>query len=934
MRPARFYSNYPGTDLAKLAAQFILDRIGRDTLADAVVLLPTRRAALSLREAFRALAGDDTLLLPRMVSLADVGDELLALLGHDALEMLQAVPPAMSPTLRHYLLTAQVMQFEEARGGDTRIEHAMQMAEYLADLQDRCTRAGVALTREKLQALFPRDYATHWQQSLVFLNIVGDAWPAIEQAYGQISAAAHEVQLLTALRDAWQAAPPNYPVFAVGSTASQPATAALLSTIAGMKQGYVILPGLDPRMSETAWSDVHESHPYFYLKQLLDANGVHACDVMALGDAPPSCSIWLEALCRVEAMGQWREQAIDPARFAHVKLVGCQHAEEEARVITLLIREGLETPNARIALVTPDESLMARVAVQLGHYGVVPNRLSHGTLADTDTGSVLVALMEAVAAPESTRALIHLLRHRLVQLGEANAWPAWLDMFERAARGINRHSVGQLPSLVPVLRETKAHGELQKLVRDIADLSRARLLPSQWVERLSMLLEKAAPLPGSGQEKVMDALEQCAGADLLGKLDQRGFGALMAQALSPNWRGPQFGAHPHVMMLTPVEARLQSFDRVILGNATERLWPGMHGQSPWLNLAQQEELGLPGIAQHSTLMAHDVLMHGSAGEVFLTYPQREGGSPAARSRYVERLLALAEAQQLPGHMMQAPAYAEVALARYDAPFAPEREPYPKPLERPAMLPASMLDLIVSDPFSIYARSILGLQPLKEMDAEPEPRDFGSIAHKTLQQLAAYWTEHGSAPPASEMESMVEQALRSFSDRPAVRLFWTRRLMQALVYVNQQEAQRRGAVQSEVPIEQVLRTPHGVLTLHGRIDRLEGAVVVDYKTGKPPTISDMEQGRALQLVAYALLLSEQCKPVDGLEYWGLPAGKRSGSQTFFQWTPEVAAEMQSKLNSLLSELMDPQTALLARPVSGNERFENDYDGISRYDEWAG
>lgn len=934
MCAAKFYSNYPGTDLAALAAQFILEKTGHDGLADAVVLLPTRRASIALRDAFRKLAGKQTLLLPRMVSLADVGDELLTLLGHDALTVLQSVPPAMNAATRHYLLTAQVMKFESARGGDRRIEHAMKLAEYLADLQDRCTRAGIGLTKEKLQTLFPRDYATHWQQSLEFLNIVGHVWPAIEEAYDQTTSAAHEVKLLQKLSEVWQAAPPSYSVFAVGSTASQTATATLLSTIAQMENGYVILPGLDPRMEQRAWEAVHESHPYFHLKHLLDANGLQAGDVMALGKKPEHCSIWLEALCRVEAMGQWREEKVDAARFKPVKLVSCQHAEEEARVITLLMREGLEDPNARIALITPDESLMGRVAAQLAQYGLTANRLAQGTLADTATGSLLVALMEAIGAPESTRSLVQLLRHPLVQLGEGDTWHAWLDMFERSARGISRHSIGQLPALAPVLRETKAYTQLQKLVREMADLSRARLLASEWVARLSLLLDIVAAQTGQGQETVLEALDQCAGADLLEKLDQRGFAALLTQALEPNWRGPQFGAHPQLIMLTPVEARLQSFDRVILGNMVEQLWPGVHGQSPWLNLAQQEELGLPSVAQHSTLIAHDVLMHGSAGQVFLTYPTREAGSPVARSRYVERLLALAEAQGIPASSLEARDYPHLALARYEAEFKPEGEPHPRPKERPSKLPASMLDQIVSDPFSIYARAVLGLVPLKELDAEPEPRDFGSIAHKLLQQLATFWTDHRQAPALSAMQEMVTLALRDFKDRPAVHLFWSRRLLQAMLFVNNQEAHRRGAVQSESPLEQTITTAHGPLTLHGRIDRLEGDVVVDYKTGKPPTAGDMEKGRALQLLAYAMLLGEQGKPVEALEYWGLPAGKRSGEVIPLEWTPEVAAELTAKLHALLNELMHPDTEFLARPVSGNERFENDYDGISRYDEWAG
>lgn len=933
-----FYSSYPGRDLALDAARFISERTG-DQLADAVVLLPTRRASQALRDAFRRLNAGNTVLLPRMVSLADVGSELLTLVGHEALSILQSIPPAMPSAQRRYLLAAQVMKFQELSGRDSGLQPSMRLADYLADLQDRCTRAGITLTPEKLAQLFPGDYAMHWQQALQFLDIVAQAWPAIEQVYGQITPAAHEAQLLQALNAAWEKTPPPFPVFAVGSTASQPATAALLSTIAAMEQGAVILPGLDPRLREEAWDAVHESHPYFHLKQLLDRNGRRARDVEPLGDAPAHCSIWLEALCRVEAMEQWQHTPLDPAGWAHIRMVACQHAEEEARSIALIMREGLESPSKQVALITPDESLMARVAAHLKQFGLVANRTSAGSLATTEAGSVVVALLQAMRDPQSLRALVQLLRHPLVGLGAPDAWPGWLDAFEHRARGVATHGIGQLPKLPDMLLQTEAAGAVHALVQRLAEGARARLAASAWVTRINALLGSLQPQTGQGHDTVQEALLQCASADVLGRLiDIDDFAVLAEEALAAAWRGPQFDAHPQLTMLTPVEARLQHFDRVILGNMQERLWPGIHGQSPWLNLAQQAQLGLPSVEQHSTLLAHDVLMLGSCAELFLTYPQREAGSPVARSRYLERLVTLLTAQRVAPSEIHQPVYHRWALqAHSSSEFAPEPAPRPTPAERPASLRVTWLDVLFSDPYSLYARAILGLRPLDPLDGEPDPRDLGTIAHALIQQLGEHWTAYHAAPDATMLETMVDAALADFADRAAIQLFWRQRLLRALQFVNAQEQVRRldaVVVRSELDIVQDVALPTGALTLHGRIDRLEGEAIIDYKTGKPPRAKDITEGRAVQLLAYALLLAERGDAVAALEYWGLPAGKRAGSVEALAWDDALAADLTGRLRAALAELMDPATPLLARPVPGGERFDNDYDGISRYDEWAG
>lgn len=931
-----FYTTLPGQDMTDIAARFALDRVAPEALADAVLLVPTRRATITLRDAFRRATAGRTVLLPRILSLADVGDELLALAGPGALSMLAALPPAMGSLQQLSLLTAQVQAFEARRSGGhagVTFAQAMQLARQLMELQDRATRAGVTLTSDALAQVTQGDYATHWQQSLQFLDILSQVWPLLEAQWGMTTRAAREVALLHWLEQHWRKNPPPYPVIAVGSTASQPATAALLSTIAALGQGHVILPGLDPRCEERAGG---AAHPYHHMLALLARNHVALAELPVLGDASPECSVWLRAMEPTDAMQHWREAPLPPQSWQHVTLVPAAHAEEEARAIALLLREGLEN-RQRVALVTPDEGLMARVDAQLKRFGLTANRLSHGTLGTSPAGSAYLALLEVMDQPEAVLPLINALKHPLVRVGTPEHWAQWLGAFEQQSRGTPNHAPGQLPKLPPELREQAAGKTVAAFARQAAELAAQSRAPSHWVEQCRALLNLLMPEGGQGQEPVEQALDQLAETDdIFAQLDLDAFAALLREALAKKWRAPQFDAHPGLIMLTPVEARLQHFDRVVLGNMQESLWPGLSGQSPWLNRAQQDALGLPGPEDHAALMAHDVLLLGSCGEVFLSWPQRDGGSPTARSRFIERLLTLLAVQGAPERSVMGTRYLAMARA-WDAAerYEPASPPRPAPAARPSRMAASAVDLLFSDPYALYARYLLQLSPLDAWDAELEPRDFGTLAHRALKALSEHWTEQG-APGPEALFAMAETALAPHSQRPAVRLFWQHRLVAALQFVNAQEALRRTTitVDPEFSVKQAL--PGLALTLEGKIDRLEqgaaGAQVVDYKTGKAASAKDIENGKATQLLAYAMMLQAQEVETSAIEYWELPRGGADGKITRMEWDGGLDA-LAEQLYSALAEMLEPATPFLARPLPGNDRM-SDYDGISRYDEWAG
>ena len=134
-------------------------------------------------------------------------------------------------------------------------------------------------------------------------------------------------------------------------------------------------------------------------------------------------------------------------------------------------------------------------------------------------------------------------------------------------------------------------------------------------------------------------------------------------------------------------------------------------------------------------------------------------------------------------------------------------------------------------------------------------------------------------------------------------------------------------------------PNGeTMTLHGRIDRLEirnsGTSIIDHKTGKPPTEKEILEGRALQLLAYAMIFNSAA-PAASIEYWALPKLGEEGEIHSTNLAEIKFKEMESRLLSALAQMLDEKTPFLAHPIlsSGDERYGNDYDGISRWDEWA-
>ena len=321
---------------------------------------------------------------------------------------------------------------------------AIWLARDLAALVDEVETEGSGWA--KLTELVAGDLAGWWQVTLDFLAIVTEYWPANSRATGSAPTRRRTAtRCFSPKPGGLKAHPPAGPVIAAGSTGSIPATAELLSVIARLPHGALVLPGLDTAMDEASWTVLADpapepavlGHPQFGMAKLLRRIGVLGADVEEIAAAPPPLAwrarIVGEALRPAGTTDAWaaRRAGFDDttvaAAFAGVALVEAANERDEAAAIAIALRQAVDQPGRTAALVTGDRDLARRVSAELLRFGIRADDSGGTPLAGTPPAALLTLMLGAVFQPGDPVPVLSLLKHPLLALG--------LGRVARAPRG-------------------------------------------------------------------------------------------------------------------------------------------------------------------------------------------------------------------------------------------------------------------------------------------------------------------------------------------------------------------------------------------------------------------------------------------------------------------------------------------------------------------
>lgn len=952
-------------------------------LARLTLLLPSSRAVRIVTEAFVRLSGGG-MLLPRMAAVGDLDlDETLGPLL-DPLGAGSEVPPAADPT-RRWLRLADLLR-EELGQEAPKAPGLLRLAFETGRTMDRLTVEGLELgdlLDERIAGIVG-DLASHWQQSTRTFARVQARWLAELAARGEVDAPERRNRLFAHAARRWRERPPAHPVVAAGVTSASPALAGLLRVVSELPQGAVILPDLDLSLDEAVWQSLGSAgipagegeapfgerdalaHPQYHLKLLLNRMGVNRGEVDAwhragTAAAPPERSRAISNLfLPPEGSAGWVDLKPDQRRLSGVRLMESAHPGEEAQAIALLIRQALEVPEKRVALITPDRGLAGRVVAHLKRWDIVADDTAGRPLPQTPAGRILLLLAEVAAEQATPVPLLSLLTHPLAGAGEGRA--AWLDnarALDLALRG-PRPSPGLEP-LAEIVREQARRGKGSDIAAwwDGVQAILAPLLAGAdevaLGTALARLAEAGEALCGTRLWAEADGRSLSAWLEeLRGAADQAGtrlavkdLPGVLRDAMDRVSVRPPWGGHPRVAIYGLLEARMSRADLVICAGLAESTWPAAPSPEPSLPPPVLRALGVPSGEFRIGLAAHDLAGALGAPEVVLSWAQRSEGGPVIPSRFVLRVQAMLGELAESHRVTEAAALARAIDHASPAPAYPRPQPRPSAEQRDVALAVTAIDRLRGDPYQFYAGSILRLRRKDGLDAEPTAAWQGTVVHAVMER----WHKAGGG--AGELTALAQEELAKMQAHAVTRGLWWPRLSRALDWIDLKIAQDRGegreVLASEIKGEMTLA---GV-KVHGRADRIDRRadgrlVVVDYKTGKPPSGGQVKDGFALQLGTLGLIANARgFKDVagmpDGFEYWSL--GKDDKSATGFGYVYEPVADGKKVGIPRDEFLMETQRYLLEaidKWIKGDEPFTarlnpdlggyNDYDQLMRLDEW--
>lgn len=947
-----------------LLAEAMIAALKRDddpfALADALVLLPNRRSARGLIDAFAHRLGGAAL-LPAIRPLGDPhADDDPDIWGADPISA--GILPPIDKMQRRMQLASLIRRRSINENGVDDPTRAIALADKLGKLLDSAATVDHVDWKKLPKLVDEIDLARHWQSSAAFLDIVATFWPAHLKDEGVSDPAEHGAALRHALAARWNADPPKRPIIIAGSTGSQSTTRELMKIVARLPKGVVVLPGIDVDLDNDSWRLIGDQHPQHALKHTLAALGVerHAVPMLKFENEQGRARrvLMREALAPAEKTADWlaRLDAAGGAAFvkegaAGLRLLEAATEDEEAAAIALMLREAAEKHGGNAAVVTPDAGLARRIEAKLARWGIEPS-VSHGSpLRETDAGRLIALLCELAFDPAEPVALAALLKHPRVSIASDTYGLTLLE--HEGLRGARRHDT---------LVDLAALGE-----RDPDDLiknwPRARAI----VEAVQAAL-KPLTLLMSHQEVTLaefaDALSQS--AESLTKYDiwQGRDGEAASQLLrEANQFGAELGliagyAAPRVLLrlmdgreVPPLqssgearvaiwgllEARLQRRDLMILAGLNEGVWPAPPGEDPFLSRAMRDKLGLPSLDARIGLAAHDFAQLANAPRVVLTRALRREGSPTLASRWLWRLKTLVQGAK--AQLDSAGEYAAFAK-RVDAPaeIVPVKPVEPKPPagKRLKQISVTQVETLIRDPYAVYARRILKLEHLDPIGAEAGPAERGTAVHRAIERF-------GDGADPDLLSRLLEEELRRHGIAPERRAADRERLLTSISALIAWFAERssRGAV---IYREKYGKMPVDDVKLTGVADRIEiGAdhvAILDFKTGKPPTDDQVNSGLSPQLLLEtAMLMSGSIDDVPKatpteLIYWQFGGSKPAPHLVDAEGGPVLAAETAlASLRSLLARYANPDQAFYSKPRVQFLKPYDEYDLLARRKEWA-
>lgn len=762
------------------------------------------------------------------------------------------------------------------------------------------------------------------------------------------------------------------------------------------------------------------THSQYGLYMLLQKLGMFRDDVVQIGaldrDLEKRAAVFSAALAPAKSTSDWnrwredRDPGFFDEAFAAATLIEAANEREEATAIAVALRLALEAPGperpSQAALITPDRGLARRVATELQRFGIEADDSAGTPLSATPQAGLTQLALEAILRPGDPVPIISLLKHPLARFGLSG------DAFTKASKALElialrggrvETEIGNLEAVLeaqvlaqrddrhpPAWRVALPEGSIdaaRDLVRRIAIATEPlgsafirrdrsgraftdKLPLSDWAERTGRVIEAicaddsndlAALWSGEAGDKLSGLFAELMESGEILDADGPQWIDIFAALVAGESIKPRSMRHPRIFIFGALEARLQSVDTVVIGGLNEGLWPGQTANNPFLSRTMKTAIGLEPPERRIGQLAHDFEMANGTRQIFYTRALRQGSTPAVASRWLQRLLALGGesfAEQLRKRGETYRHWASLMDESIDQETAKRPAPKPPADLQPKSYSFSEVGRLRRDPYAIYARRILKLDPLDPFNRDPNAADRGTLYHRIIERYSRESHIPGTPASLEAMQRILDDCFDAENLPAHVDVIWRPRFAAvARAFIDWEKGRHPSIRRSFFEARAGQEIAEAGIRLTGVADRIDiktsgQADIIDYKTGLAPSVN---QARALldpqlALEAAALMrgaFRETGSPTpDNLIYVRLRPGERffpdqvnnEHSSRSGKKPPksaiDLATESIDQLARFVRSLREGENGFASRLVPEEQQsYGGEYDHLARVSEWS-
>ncbi|AGA65355.1 ATP-dependent nuclease subunit B [Liberibacter crescens BT-1] len=749
------------------------------------------------------------------------------------------------------------------------------------------------------------------------------------------------------------------------------------------------------------------THPQYTLAKLLKYLKIERKNVISLGKLDKKLQlrsfIISQALAPLTEDNTWhvshskQENKDFDTAFFDVALIEAKNEREEATAIAVALRLALERPGfkgrkSKAALITADRNLARRVKIELMRFNIEVDDSAGMPLSMTLKGSLLKLLLEATLKPSNPISISSFIKHPLARFGflekKLSIAKNALEIIALHSR-MNGYGIADLKSWVlEKLSEQKKEKysprwrsrlpedsaelaiELASAITNavqplISSLSSQSFKTSEWAYRTACSLESICTDENhnlynlwSGTEGELLASFFTDIIETDGHIEANGpeWIEIVAALMAGKTVRPKPLRYPRIFLFGTIESRLLDVDTLILGGLNEGIWPSQPPKNPFLSRMMKADIGLEPPEKRIGQAAHDFEMANGTNYLIYTRSLQKESVPTIASRWLQRLLALGGKNFTANLKERGNRYLEWAhLLDVTEKQLPAKRPSPYPLLQiqPKIYSFSEIKKLIHDPYSIYAKKILKLDPMPQLQDEPSLKERGSLFHKIISEFIQDRYNKNTLEFIQAMDYTIESFFEKEKLPPHIELIWKHHFRKiAYSFLVYEENQQPYISQVFSEIHASMDIPSIGITLTGFADRIDilksgFARIIDYKSGNNPSKNDAKNLIDPQLALEAAALREGafslvgCQTPQDLFYIRLKPdfqrdsivntdSNKNDATLFIEELSKKALEQLIQFIKLLQNGEKPFISCL-RP-SKKYNFIDEYHHLARVAEW--